>query len=127
MATINLSSIDSKYIESLAGRDPSWLSALRKDSFARYQSLPSEVSPLYTKYSDVNRIRPQNIHFSLGEQGRASISNDLADRLKELEKETGILQIGQEQAKIIVPDAVAKQGVIVSTLMDALKNHEDLV
>jgi FeS assembly protein SufD len=127
LATINLSSVDAKYIESLAVGDPSWLTALRKDSFAKYQSLPSEVSPLYTKYSDVNKLRAENIHFSLGEQGRASMSRDLADRLKELEQETGILQIGQEQARIIVPGAVAKQGVIVSTLKDALKNHEDLV
>jgi Fe-S cluster assembly scaffold protein SufB len=127
LATINLSSIDSKYVESLATGGPSWLSSLRKDAFAKYQSLPPEVSPLYSKYSDVNKIRSENIHFALGEQAQASINNDLADRLAELEKETGILQVGQEPARIIVPESVSKQGVIISTLKDALRNHEDLV
>lgn len=127
MATTNLSSIDVKYLESLAAGDPSWLISARKDSFAKYQSLPSEVSPLYSKYSDVNKIRPEHIHFTLGEQPRSSLNNDLADRLKELKEETGILQIGQEPARLVVPEGVKKQGVIVSTIKDALKNNEDLV
>ncbi|HJS82939.1 MAG TPA: Fe-S cluster assembly protein SufD, partial [Nitrososphaera sp.] len=102
MATADLSSIDAKYVESLASGDPSWLISLRKDAFTKYQSLPPEVSTLYAKYSDVNKIKPESIHFALGEQPKASINNDLADRLKDLEKETGILQIGQEPARIIV-------------------------
>jgi Fe-S cluster assembly scaffold protein SufB len=127
VATTNLSSIDARYVESLASGDPSWLISLRKDAFAKYQSLPSEVSPLYAKYSDTNKIKPENIHFSLGEQPRASINKDLADRLKDLEKETGILQIGQEPARIIVPESVKEQGVIVSTLREALKSNQELV
>ena len=127
MATANLSSLDAKYVESLATADPSWLISLRKEAFAKYQSLPPEVSPLYAKYSDVNKIKPENIHFALGEQPKASINNDLADRLRDLEKETGILQIGQQPARIILPESVRAQGVIVSTLKDALKNNQDLV
>lgn len=127
MAATNLSLIDAKYLESLAEGDPSWLISSRKDAFAKYQSLPSEVSPLYTKYSDVNKIRPENIQFSSSDQPRSSISNDLADRLKELEAETGILQVGQEPARLIVPESVRKQGIILSTMKEALKNNEELV
>jgi FeS assembly protein SufD len=127
LATTTLASIDATYIESLASADPQWLKSLRKDAFAKYQSLPSEVSPLYAKYSDVNRIKPENIRFALGEQPATSINNDLADRLKELEKETGILQVGQQPARVIVPESVKKQGVVVSTLKEALKNNQDLI
>src|SRR5688500_3876331 len=111
MAT-SLSSIDSRYIDSLAGSEPGWLAAMRRQAFSQYQSLPAEVSPLYSKYSDVNKIRPQNVHFTQPRQ--AALGKDLADRLKELESETGVLQVGQEASRIFVQDKVAKQGVIVS-------------
>ena len=124
MAT-SLSSIDSRYIDSLASSGPGWLAAMRKQAFSQYQSLPAEVSPLYAKYSDVNKIRPQNVHFS--QSGQAELGKDLADRLKELEGETGVLQVGQETSRIFVQDKVAKQGVIVSDIKEALSKQGDLI
>jgi FeS assembly protein SufD len=124
MAT-SLSSIDSAYVDSLAGSEPGWLTAMRRQAFSQYQSLPSEVSPLYAKYSDVNRIKPQNVHFAQAKQ--AALGKDLADRLKELEGETGVLQVGQEINRIFVRDSVAKQGVIVSGIKEALSKHGDLL
>jgi len=120
-----LSSIDSRYIESLAGSGPGWLAVMRKQAFSQYQSLPAEVSPLYAKYSDVNKIRPQNVHFS--QSGQAALGKDLADRLRELEGETGVLQVGQEVNRIFVQDKVAKQGVIVSGIKEALSKQGDLI
>lgn len=127
MATASLSSISEKNVESLASGEPSWLVSLRREAFQKYQSLPSEVSPLYAKYSDANRIKPDNIHFFLGPQQNGPINRDLQDRLKELEGKTGILQVGQGQAKIFVPESLAKQGVIVSTLSDALRSNGNLL
>jgi len=124
MAT-SLSSIDSGYVDSLAGTEPGWLAAMRKQAFSQYQSLPAEVSPLYAKYSDVNKIKPQNVHFAATRQ--AALGKDLADRLKELEGETGVLQVGQEINRIFVRDSVAKQGVIVSGIKEALSKHGDLI
>jgi FeS assembly protein SufD len=121
----SLSSIDSRYIESLAGSGPDWLAAVRKQAFSQYQSLPAEVSPLYAKYSDVNKIRPQNVRFS--QSGQAALGKDLADRLRELEGETGVLQVGQEVNRIFVQDKVAKQGVIVSGIKEALSKQGDLI
>lgn len=127
--TIALSSINEKYIESLSAKDPDWLTSLRKQAFSQYQSLPSEVSPLYTKYSDLNKIKPESVHYSTTAQPTrpVALGKDLSDRMKELEQETGILQVGSEIAKIIVSDGLAKQGVIVSGLKDALGNHGDLI
>lgn len=124
MAT-SLSSIDSGYVDSLAGTEPGWLAAMRKQAFSQYQLLPAEVSPLYSKYSDINKIKPQNVHF--GATTQAALGKDLSDRLKELEGDTGVLQVGQEISKIFVRDSVAKQGVIVSGIQEAVSKHGDLI
>ena len=124
MATA-LSSINSEYIDSLAGKEPGWLAAMRRQAFSQYQSLPAEVSPLYAKYSDVNKIKPQSVHF--GSTRQAALGNDLTDRLKELEQETGVLQVGQEINRIFVRDSVAKQGVVVSGIKEAISTHGDLI
>ncbi len=121
----SLSSIDSGYVDSLGDTEPGWLAAMRKRAFSQYKSLPSEVSPLYSKYSDVNKIKPQNVHFAATTQ--AVLGKELADRLKELEGETGVLQVGQEINKIFVRDSVAKQGVIVSGIHEAVSKHGDLI
>ncbi len=114
-------------MEALTQGEPSWLADLRKKGFAQYSSLPSEVSPLYSKYSDVNRIRAESIHFSTGPQSRKEITNELADRLKELEGKAGIFQVGQDASRIFVPDSMSKMGVVVATLKDALKSYADLI
>lgn len=124
-----LSSINSGYVDLLAAPEPSWLASIRKQAFLHYQSLPSEVSPLYSKYSDVNKIRPESIHLT-GQPTRppsAALSKDLSDRLKEVEQETGILQIGPEVNNVFVRDNVAKQGVILSSINDALASYGDLI
>ncbi len=123
--TTSLSSIDSGYVDSLAAYEPDWLAAMRKKAFSQYESLPAEVSPLYAKYSDVNKIKPKNVHFAATRQ--AALGKDLTDRLKELEGETGVLQVGQEINRIFVRDSVAKQGVIVSGMKEALSKHGDLI
>lgn len=126
MATV-LSTIDSGYIDSIADKEPGWLAEMRRLAFSQYQSLPAEVSPLYSKYSDVNKIKPQIVHFAASTTRQAVLGKDLADRLKELEQETGVLQVGQEIIKIFIPDNVAKQGVIVMGIKEALSKHGDLI
>jgi FeS assembly protein SufD len=128
MATATtLSSINSGYVDLLAAKEPSWLASIRKQAFSQYQSLPAEVSPLYSKYSDVNKIKPESIHFAAPMMRPAALSKDLSDRLKELEQETGILQVGQEISKIFIRDNVAKEGIIISGIKDALTSHSDLI
>jgi FeS assembly protein SufD len=55
------------------------------------------------------------------------MSDDLKKRLEELEKETGILQIGAEVSRVFLKDSLAKQGVIVTGIKDAIAHHADLV
>src|SRR5207247_11439354 len=124
MAT-SLSSIDSGYVDSLAGTEPGWLAAMRKQAFSQYQLLPAEVSPLYSKYYDINKIKPQNVHFAATTQ--AARGKDLSDRLKQLEGDTGVLQVGQEISKICVRDSITKQAAIASGTSQAASRHGDLI
>ena len=58
---------------------------------------------------------------------KPKLSEYLSDRLEELEKETGVLQVGQETIKIAVQEGAAKQGVVVSTVREALAKHEEMI
>jgi FeS assembly protein SufD len=126
--TITLSSLTNRDIDSLSAHDPSWLAHMRKQAFSHYQSLPSEVSPLYSKYSDVNKINPESIYLLSEPTKRPTpLNKDLSDRLKELERETGVLQVGQEINNIIIKDSLTKQGVILSSIKDAVTKHSHLL
>ena len=126
MATTALAGIDASNIDTIATGEPSWLSQARKDALSKYLSLPSEVSPLYSKYSDVNKIKPQDVRLALA-PSEHELSGDLKKRLEELEKETGLLQIGAEISRVFIKDSLARQGVIVTGIKDAIAKHPDLV
>ena len=130
---ISLSSISDNYIESIIkeNKDPEWLSALRQKALSKYLSLPSEVSPLYAKYSDVNRIRPEQIYLPNPVEktvSHAKPHEELQHRLNELAREdTSIVQIGSSVNQIIVPEKILNQGVIISDLRESLLKYNDLI
>jgi len=130
---ISLSSITDEYIESIIeqNKDPDWLAILRRRAFSQYSSLPAEVSPLYMKYSDVNRIRPERIYIpnsfektTLGKKPH----DELQDRLSDLGQEDAtIIQIGSSINRTSVPEKLLNQGVIISDLRESLLKHGDLI
>lgn len=121
-----LAAIDGSHVQSIAGEEPEWLAEARKNALASYTSLPAEVSPLYSKYSDANVIKPASVHLSLAAT-KQELTGDLAKRLEELQKESGILQIGTEISRVFLQDKLAKQGVIITGIRDAIARHADLV
>ncbi|MEW5841490.1 Fe-S cluster assembly protein SufD [Nitrososphaera sp.] len=136
-SNITLAAIKEGSIDAISAGEPAWLVQNRKSAFGKYASLPAEVSPLYSKYSDANRIKPEHVHLATTTTAAAAtattqaakqgITGDLAKRLEELEKETGILQLGHETSRVFVKDAVARQGVIVTSIKEAIARHGDLV
>ena len=64
MQQIPLSKLDSKYVTdlSLSQLEPQWLQEYRKDSIRKYAELPDEISPLYNKYSDANKMAHDQIY-----------------------------------------------------------------
>jgi FeS assembly protein SufD len=123
-----LSSINNENINEITkeNNDPEWLIEMRTNAFSKYTSLPSEVSPLYTKYSDVNRLKPECIYLP-DRYVHSEPSKELVDRLKELEQGTGVLQIGSSTNQLYISDKISKQGLIILDIKDALRNCEDLV
>jgi FeS assembly protein SufD len=121
-----LAAINGNHVQSISGQEPAWLAEARKKALASYTSLPAEVSPLYAKYSDANRIKPASIHLPISAT-KQGLSSDLAKRLEELQKETGVLQVGTEVSRVFVHEKVARQGVIVTGIKDAIARYADLV
>jgi hypothetical protein len=105
-----LSSIDSNHIKSLINEnnEPIWLSEMRQNAFSKYTELPSEVSPLYKKYSGVNSLKPEHIYLP-DQIIKSEPYEELKDRLEELEQGISILQIGSSINKMFIPDKILKQ------------------
>jgi FeS assembly protein SufD len=123
-----LASVNDDYIKSLIDQttEPVWFSEIRENAFSKYTNLPSEISPLYKKYSDVNRLKPEYIYLP-DRIIKSEPYEDLKDRLDELEQGTSVLRIGSSINRIFIPDKVSKQGVIISDLGEAVTKYEDLI
>jgi len=127
MSSQTLSNIDANHIEEISSskNEPDWLKQYRKNSLSVYEGLPIETSPLYNKYTDAKRMDPEQV--SLGASTSDSIPSFLSTRLKEIENETSIVQIGTNIAKINIREDLKSKGLVVSSIEDAIKNNSDLV
>ncbi len=123
-----LSSIDQNDIKSIIDEaiEPKWLREIRENAFYKYVNLPSEVSPLYKKYSDVNHLKPEHIYLP-DQITKYEPHGDLRARLNELEHGIGIVQIGSAINRISVPNELSKQGIIILDLRQAIQTHEELI
>jgi Fe-S cluster assembly protein SufB/Fe-S cluster assembly protein SufD len=84
-----LSSIEDNFDNIFDDSEPEWMHQFRKDASLNYEKLPFEVSQLYTKYSNANRLLPDKIFFDETKENQdVSI---FSDRIAELSKETGIV------------------------------------
>lgn len=127
MQQLALSTINTGHVDeiSTSKKEPDWLKQFRKNSFAIYESLPPEVSPLYNKYTDAKRMNPAEV--SLIADSQNSIFDALKPRLSELEKEIHIIQAGTNIFRINLPEDLKAKGVVISSIYDAIQNHGELV
>ena len=125
---VTLSSVSINDVETIGreNEEPEWLLQMRRNAFADYSSLPAEVSPLYSKYSDVNRLKPQNIQLP-DTNTMDEPYKELSDRLKEVEEGSSVLRIGTNINEISLSDAHSKSGVVVTDLRDGLKKFEEKI
>ena len=95
----SLSQVDSNYVKNISreNSEPAWMSEMRETAFSKYNSLPFEVSPLYSKYSDAKRLHPEQVHIPQTHK-QFEPNQDTIERIGELEKEeekeTSVLRIG---------------------------------
>jgi Fe-S cluster assembly protein SufB/Fe-S cluster assembly protein SufD len=122
LSTISLGHIDEI---SSSKNEPDWLKQYRRNSLSVYESLPIETSPLYNKYTDAKKMDPQQVSISLSTND--VIPSFLQKRLRELENEICIIQIGTHIHKINLPEELKSKGLVISSIEDAIQNNSDLV
>ncbi|TLX66712.1 MAG: SufD family Fe-S cluster assembly protein [Thaumarchaeota archaeon] len=110
---------------SAANNESSWLTEYRKNSFSIYQELPPEVSPLYNKYSDANRMNPEEVTFSLSSD--STLPDFVKDRMAELADNPSVVQIGTNIHKINLPSELKSKGLVICSIQDAIKDHSDKI
>ncbi len=122
-----LSKLDTSLIDEISSSrdEPGWLRDYRRDSLRTYHSLPLELSPLYTKYTDAKKMNPEKV--SLSTSTAETIPDFLTKRLGELEDEICIIQIGTNIIKVVVPDKPKSQGLVISSIHDAIKSDQGRV
>jgi len=127
MSQLALSTINPSHIEALSSskKEPSWLKEYRHKSLSIYQEMPLEVSPLYNKYTDANKMDPEQVSLSLTSD--ETIPQFLNKRLSELENENYIFQIGSNITRVNLSSDLKSKGLVLSSIDDALNNHNDLI
>ncbi|MDP6897958.1 MAG: Fe-S cluster assembly protein SufD, partial [Candidatus Nitrosopelagicus sp.] len=122
-----LSSIQNSLVEEISSskNEPQWLKEYRKNSLNIYNELPPEVSPLYNKYTDAKRMNPDMV--SLSTDSDSKIPDFLSKRVEEVKKENGLIQVGTNIISTNISDELKSKGVVISSIDDALKQHQELI
>lgn len=127
MSSFILSKLGANHIDEIseANNDPAWLKEYRKNSFSIYEKLPAEVSPLYNKYSDANKVDSSQVTFSLSSD--TTLPDFVKDRLSEISDNPSIVQIGTNISKINLPSELKSKGVAIYSIYDAIKEHGEKI
>lgn len=121
-----LSLLKIDYVRALSEKEPKWLAEIRENSFSYYQNLPTEVSPLYNKYTGVSVLKPESIFLSLDHRTSEPFS-ELNHRIDEAKSGICAVHVGNNLNAVYLPEQLKSKGVIIESINDALKNHEELV
>lgn len=127
MSSFVLSKLDANHLDEIseANNEPSWLKDYRKNSFSIYEKLPPEVSSLYNKYTDANKMDASQVTFSLSSD--TTLPDFVNDRLAEISDNPNIIQIGTNISKISIPSELKSKGLVVCSIQDAIREHEDKI
>ncbi len=127
MSQLDLSTIGDEHIEEISSKknEPDWLKEYRRNSLSIYKELPIETSPLYNKYTDAHRLHPEEVF--LGISSDDTIPAEISDRIDSVKKEISIVQVGTNIHSINLPEDLKSQGLVISSIGDALENYSELV
>jgi Fe-S cluster assembly scaffold protein SufB len=105
--------------------EPDWISEMRKKAISQFNALPSEISPLYSKYTGLRLLEPEKIFFTNAES--TTLSDDLKVRMDEVKSNPCLIMYGSSIVHINIPEHLAKSGLIISSIQDAFKNHSEIL
>lgn len=109
-------------------KEPSWMTQTRHEAFKQYTSLPLESSALYSKYSNANKLIPDNIFFN-----SPTLTDDkdelniFSDRIEELSKTSSILCKNSKILQSFLPEEFEKKGIIITDITYAINKFSDLI
>ncbi|MDA7942747.1 MAG: SufD family Fe-S cluster assembly protein [Nitrosopumilus sp.] len=121
-----LAGLDSSHVRAVSEGEPDWLASFRQEALERYESLPVEVSPLYTKYTDAGRLDPAMVALPGGGAGGdgGGMPAFLKGRLGELAGEARMVQAGPGANDVDVPSDL---GIRVVPIMEAASSMPDVL
>ncbi|HXV38673.1 MAG TPA: Fe-S cluster assembly protein SufD [Nitrosopumilaceae archaeon] len=127
MTSFVLSKLGLNHVDEIsdANNEPSWLKDYRKNSFLVYNELPPEISPLYNKYSDANKMDNDQISFSLSSD--STVPDLVKDRMSEISDNASVIQIGTNIHKINLPSDLKSKGLIICSIQEAIKEYGDKI
>lgn len=125
---ISLSLLSKKNFNEILFNDsnePEWIQESRKQAISKFSELPFEVSPLYSKYTGLKVLKPENVYFS--NERSFNLSDDVKSRLNEIKSSPSLLMMGSSVVHIFIPEDLSKKGLIISSIHDAFKNNSELL
>ncbi len=125
---ISLSLLSKKNFSEILFNDsnePEWIQESRKQAISKFSELPFEVSPLYSKYTGLKVLKPENVYFS--NERSFNLSDDVKSRLNEIKSSPSLLMMGSSVVHIFIPENLSKKGLIISSVHDAFKNNSELL
>jgi Fe-S cluster assembly scaffold protein SufB len=109
-------------------KEPSWMTQTRHEAFKQYTSLPLESSALYSKYSNANKLIPDNIFFNSPTlTNNKDELNIFSDRIEELSKTSSILCKNSKILQSFLPEEFEKKGIIITNITYAINEFSDLI
>lgn len=106
--------------------NPDWVREIRSKTFSQYLSLPYEISPLYTKYSDANKLDANNIQIDLDKKSPKPYS-ELKDRIDHLEKNCSFVFLDSQLNQQYVSEKVSEKRIVISEINEAFVKYPELV
>lgn len=129
MSRLTLSSVNAEHVANISSthKEPEWLASMRRDALETYNRLPIETSSLYANYTDAKRMDLAKV--MLDTAPSTDVPDLLKNRLEELAKSGSAyaVQIGSKIAHVHIPEKLASEGLVVSSISDALVSHTELV
>jgi Fe-S cluster assembly protein SufB/Fe-S cluster assembly protein SufD len=101
--------------------EPLWLQNLRENAFKCYNLLPHEVSTLYNKYTVTPTLDTNAISIDIDHDKSTNLSN------KFNENNINIINLSDKIYRINISNQLIEKGVIIKSIIDAIREHEELL
>ncbi|MEM4280789.1 MAG: SufD family Fe-S cluster assembly protein [Candidatus Caldarchaeum sp.] len=108
------------------GPEPGWLSRMRRKCFELFRSMPPETSELYIRHYEAPTLEEHQILDMLGDGEERDVPEEFR-HVKDYEEHPTVVYVGNQLAHIHLPEKLAKAGLELVELKQALNKHEPYI